>query len=648
MATESLRPHPVAARSTVLTVDDSEPGRYATSRMLAQAGFEVLEASTGEEAVAVARGRCPDLIVLDMNLPDIDGLEVCDRLRADPRTASIPVLHLTATYANGEHWAAALDRGANAYLTEPVEPAVLVATVRALLRARASEVEVRHAADRWQTTFDALPSALAYVDADGTILRCNRAMAELHRTSAEELMGAQATPPVPGGDAPPEGWPLARAREGLRREVSEIRQGERWLEVAVDPVARGGVFLGAVCTVTDVTERRRLLERERAARMEAEAANRLKDEFLATLSHELRTPLNAIVGWAAVLRGRSLDPEMRRAVDTIDRNARAQSQLIEDILDVSRIVTGKLVLSVEPVDMVTAVGAALETLRPSAEARQIRVDVRLDPSLPPVAGDAGRLQQVVWNLLSNSVKFTPAGGTVTVSADLRGAHVVLEVRDTGAGIAGDFLPHVFERFRQADASTTRAQRGLGLGLAIVRHVVELHGGSVEAESQGLGHGATFRVRLPAHRPERSARPAPPRAADPSPRPAVRLDGRRVLLVDDDADTLTLLATVLRESGAETLAEVSADGALESFLASPPDVLVTDIGLPGQDGFALLAAIRQLPAELGGDVPAIALTAYARPEDKQRALRSGFALHLAKPVDPAALLAAIAGVDGRAD
>jgi PAS domain S-box-containing protein len=766
----NARPTP-AVQATILNVDDSEAGRYTTTRMLTQAGFEVLEAGTGQEAVRLAGANTPDLIVLDVNLPDISGLEVCARLRADPRTASIPVLHLTATYANSEHWAAALDRGADAYLTEPVEPVVLVATVRALLRARGAEAEVRRAADRWQTTFDAIPHGLAYLDADGTILRGNRAMAQLHGLRPEELVGAAAAPPLPGASEAPADWPFERARRSLRREVSEVRAGERWMEVAVDPVARDGVFLGAVQTVTDITdrkaaqlqlqaavdrldsvlagitdayfafdsewrfldmnrvasetifrrparellgkpllelypafahsvfqneyqraresgrpvhfdahsaalgrwyevhayphagrldvylrditerkeagaEREQILERERAARLEAEAANRLKDEFLANLSHELRTPLNAIVGWSAVLRGQTHDPELRRAVDTIDRNARAQSQLIEDILDVSRIVTGKLQLDVEPVDVVTVVGAALESLRPSAEAKGIRVEVKLDPSLPPLLGDTRRLQQVMWNLLSNSVKFTPAGGTVTVSAAGEGKGLRVEVRDTGAGIAPEFLPHVFERFRQADSSTTRAHSGLGLGLAIVRHLVELHGGTVDAESAGAGRGATFRVWLPARRPEAAvaALSADVAGAAPAALPTtMTLDGRRVLVVDDDADTLSLLATILQASGALTLAAASADTALETFLAAPPDVLVTDIGLPGQDGYALLAAVRGLPDEAGGRVPAIALTAYARADDRQRALASGFQMHLAKPVDPAALVAAIAAV-----
>jgi PAS domain S-box-containing protein len=747
----------------ILHADDHDAVRYAVSRTLRHAGFEVVEAATGDEAVTLARARRPDLIVLDLNLPDISGFEVCARLRGDPETASIPVLHLTATYPTSEKWAAALEQGADAYLAEPVEPSVLVATVRALLRTRAAETEVRRAAERWQTTFDAIPHGIAYVDAGGTILRCNRAYAELHGLQPEELVGSRLRP-IPGALDPAQDWPFERARRTLEHEVSEVPVLDRWLEVAVDPVVRHGKFLGAVRTVTDITDRKRaegevraglqrldsilagitdayfaidrqwrflavnrvaadtifrrpaqeligqpvqdlypellgtvlesehrravgegkavhfeahstvlqrwyevhaypqpdrleiylrdisdrkraeaerdqLLERERAARLEAEAANRLKDEFLATLSHELRTPLNAIVGWAAVLRGMALDLELRRAVETIDRNARAQSQLIEDILDVSRIVTGKLQIAVAPVDLVAVLGAALDSLRPTAAAKQIRVEVDLDPALPPVAGDARRLQQVVWNLLTNSVKFTPSGGTVTVSAARVGPQVRLQIRDTGAGIAPEFLPHVFERFRQADASTTRAHTGLGLGLAIVRHLVELHGGTVEAESAGPGQGATFRVWLP-------ARPFPPAPAAGEPLAVaepVRLPGVRALVVDDDPDTLSLLVTVLRGSGAETFAAGTAAAALETFLAARPDVLVTDIGLPGQDGFSLLAAIRGLPADAGGEVPALALTAYARAEDRERALRSGFQLHLPKPVSPDALLAAIAGL-----
>ena len=758
------RPHRAGENPPlILHVDDNETARYAVSRTLKHAGFDVIEAANGEQAVALARERDPDLIVLDMHLPDITGLEVCARLRADPATATVPVLHLTATHPSSEKWVAALEQGADAYLAEPVEPTVIVATVRALLRTRAAEVEVRRAAERWQTTFDAIPSGLAYVDADGTLLRCNRAFAELHGLRPEELVGAL-LPPIPGAAEPREGWPFERARRSLRREVSEVQVNGRWLEVAVDPLVRQGLFLGAVRTVTDVTARKRaeanmqaavkrldailagitdayfaldsdwrflavnrvaaetiferpahellgriahelypeflgtvleaeyrravregrpvhfeahskvlqrwyevhaypqpdrleiylrdisdrkkaeaerdqLLERERAARLEAEAANRVKDEFLATLSHELRTPLNAIVGWAAVLRGMSVDPELRRAVETIDRNARAQSQLIEDILDVSRIVSGKLQLQVGPVDLVGVIGAALDSLRPSAEARQIAIEVHLDPGLPPLTGDSNRLQQVVWNLLSNSIKFTPAGGSVSVSLAAFGSQVRLEVRDTGAGIAPAFLPHVFERFRQADASTTRMHSGLGLGLAIVRHLVELHGGSVEAESDGEGRGATFRVWLPWRRTA-AALTARPADDAPSPAQVVDLTGVRVLAVDDDGDTLALLLTVLRGAGAEVVGADNATAALEAFLGRPADVLVTDIGLPGQDGFSLLAAIRALPAEAGGEVPALALTAYARAQDRERALRSGFQVHMPKPVSPEALLAAI--------
>jgi PAS domain S-box-containing protein len=754
-------------RPLILHVDDNATARYATGRTLAHAGFDVLEAGTGAQAVELGRSRTPDLIVLDMNLPDMSGMDVCARLRAYPETAWIPVLHLTATYPTSDKWVAALDQGADAYLAEPVEPSVLVATVRALLRARTAEAEVRRAAERWQTTFDAIAHGIAYVDADGSILRCNRAYADLYGLTPEQVVGAR-LPAWPEAPTPADGWPFERAQRSLQREFSELEVKGRWLEVAIDPVVRNGVFLGGVRTVTDITERKRataeaeaavqrldavlagitdayfafdhdwrllelnrvaeetlfqrpasallgqrlpdlypafpdthvaaeyrralaenhpvhfethsealqrwyevhaypqagrlavylrdisdrknaeaeralLLERERAARMDAEAANRLKDEFLATLSHELRTPLNAIVGWAAVLRGLAVEPELRRAVDTIDRNARAQSQLIEDILDVSRIVTGKLQLAVATVDVVSIVGAALESLRPSAEAKQIRVEVDLDPALPPLNGDAGRLQQVVWNLLSNSVKFTPAGGTVSISAAADAQRLRLEIRDTGKGIAPEFLPHVFERFRQADASTTRAHTGLGLGLAIVRHLVELHGGAVEAASAGEGKGATFRVWLPLRRTVPMPGPVPAVAPAADPQPPVSLAGVRVLAVDDDRDTLALLVTVLRGAGAEAYAASTATAAVETFLAARPQVLVTDIGLPGQDGFALLAAIRALPADAGGTVPALALTAYARSEDRERALRSGFHAHVAKPVRPDALLAAIAAL-----
>ncbi|HEU4405323.1 MAG TPA: ATP-binding protein [Polyangiaceae bacterium] len=382
-------------------------------------------------------------------------------------------------------------------------------------------------------------------------------------------------------------------------------------------------------------EREQWLARERAARAAAEEANRLKDEFLATLSHELRTPLNSILGWAdMLLEGGLGEASERRGLETIHRNARAQAKLIEDVLDVSRIIAGKLRLQARPCDLVEVVRAAVDALQPAADAKGVAVDVRLAPSAPGLTGDPDRLQQIVWNLLSNAIKFTPPGGRVEVRGASDGAWASLAVRDTGRGIAPDFLPHVFDRFRQQDGTATRAEGGLGLGLAIVRHLAEAHGGSVRAESEGEGRGATFTLRLPLGAPAPPPRPSSPRRADGD--GAAPLAGLRVLLVEDEPDSRLLLATVLERAGAVVRAEGSAREGLGALDAERFDVIVSDIGMPGEDGFAFLRTVRARAPERGGATPAAALTAYTRKEDRYHAAEAGFQAYLPKPFDSGAL------------
>jgi CheY-like chemotaxis protein len=381
-----------------------------------------------------------------------------------------------------------------------------------------------------------------------------------------------------------------------------------------------------------------LYEAERAAREAAESANRAKDEFLSVLSHELRTPLTPILGFTEMLRRRK---EVKRemldhALEAIDRSARVQARLVGDLLDVSRIVSGKLQIERQPVDLRQVIRAATDAVRAEAEARSIALVSDLDPAAAAVTGDPDRLQQVVWNLLSNAVKFTPQGGRVEERLARDGGQAVITVTDTGQGIPPEFLPHVFERFRQADGSSTRAHGGLGLGLAIVRHLVELHGGRVTAASEGAGKGATFTVHLPL------ASPAPvPRAADPVDGvESAALAGVRVLVVEDDADTRGLLRLALEGEGALVTASASSAEALAAFEAATPDVLLADIGMPDEDGYQLISRIRARSAEAGGRVPAVALTAYAAAEDRRRAMAAGFQRHLAKPVNPTALVAVL--------
>jgi signal transduction histidine kinase/CheY-like chemotaxis protein len=393
-------------------------------------------------------------------------------------------------------------------------------------------------------------------------------------------------------------------------------------------------------------------ERERAARTEAESANRVKDDFLATLSHELRSPLSAIVGWTGLLARDDLDPEeRRRGMEVIARNARVQTQLIEDLLDMSRITSGKMRLDVREVDLVATIGNALETVRPAAHARQQHIHQMLDPRAGPVRGDADRIQQILWNLLSNAVKFTPLGGRISVVLERGDSCAEIRVSDTGPGIAADRLPHLFDRFRQFDGSSPSRQRGLGLGLAIARQLAELHGGTLCAESEGEGRGATFRVKLPLASDEVAADGG---AGEPSAVSSIRtpdvetaamLNGLRVLVVDDEAEARELIGVILRHAGAEVDTAASTSEALELLASRHPAVLVSDIGMP-ESGYALLRRVRQLPAEEGGDTPALALTAFARADDRRLALLSGFQSHLAKPVEPTDLVLSVASLARR--
>ena len=423
--------------------------------------------------------------------------------------------------------------------------------------------------------------------------------------------------------------------------------------------------VGVIIQVTDVTEmaifRRQVTAmneqllisgtRQHELTETAERANHLKDDFLATLSHELRTPLTAIVGWSEMLGNPKLDPVTSlRAIEVIRRNARMQVQMVDDLLDISRIITGKLRLGVQPVDLGTIIIAAVDGLRPAAEAKEIRLQLQLDSPAGGVSGDPDRLQQVAWNLVSNAIKFTPRGGRVLVRLVRVESHVEVTVSDTGKGIAAEFLPHVFDRFRQADATTTRAFGGLGLGLSIVRQLVELHGGTVRVDSEGEGHGSTFTVSLPLMAVRSAVSDTgsaqgqefkPPQLDCPP-----ELNGLRVLVVDDEAETCELLQFILEGCGARVKTASSAAAALEAVAEEAFDVLISDIGMPDEDGYSLIAKVRALGKERGGKVPAAALTAYAGEEDRIRVLQSGFQIHVPKPISPSELVAVVANLAGR--
>jgi PAS domain S-box-containing protein len=489
----------------------------------------------------------------------------------------------------------------------------------------------------------------------------------LYGYTAEEAIGQTISILVP-----PE---LFKAEKGI---LESLRRGEHVkhfesvrrrkdgsafaISLTVSPIKNAqGEIIGASRIARDITERlraeeaiRAAYEQETAARAESEQANRLKDEFLATVSHELRSPLNSILGWSKMLSGKRLnEEEATRALEVIYNSARAQNHLISDLLDVSRIITGKSRMDVMMVDLIPIIEAAMDIARPAAEAKRISLVPSLDPAAGLVSGDADRLQQVVWNLLSNAVKFTPPGGEVVVRLKREGASVTITVIDTGVGIEPEFLPFVFDRFRQYESATTRSHGGLGLGLAIVRHLVELHGGTVSAASHGRGQGATFVVTLPlaADRGEASEPDSDhlEKTGEISQSRAPSLDllrDLRVLLVDDEPDARELLSLILQSYEAEVNACASAAEALQALDEWRPDVMVADIAMPVEDGYELMRKVRAREPERGGLIPALALTAYARAADARRAIKAGYRAHISKPVEPVELATAVANLAGR--
>ena len=617
----------------VVNVDDYEAARYARTKVLRQAGFRVAEASGADEALRLIADEPPAVAIIDVQLPDMNGSELCRRIKADPRTAGVIVVNTSAAFRRDSDYVHGLDQGADAYLVEPVDPDVLVATLRALLRTRRAEEAVRLAEREWRLTFEAISDGACFVDGDGVIRRCNARFATL--LGGGDWVGRpirETLEPLLGGDAPDlEG---ALASDSWEREVEA---GERCLRLVMTRVpSEAGGPAGTVWIVIDVSERKRveeisaaMLALEQRARADAETANHAKDEFLAVLSHELRTPLTSMLGWLRMLRMRRLDAAgIERAYDVLERSTRLQAQIVEDLLDVSRVISGKMVLALSPVALGSVIDAAIDSLRAAAASKKLSITTEIDPTARLVA-DAGRLQQVFVNLVSNAVKFTAPGGRISIRASSDARSVVVSVTDTGRGIAPDILPYVFEPFRQAEGAHRRVHTGLGLGLAIVRHLVELHGGSVAVWSEGHDRGSTFTVTLPADIEPNlvtvdAGEGRDARGAD--------LHGLRVLVVEDERDTREVLDLLLRESGAEVMAVPDAATALRAVQSRPPDVLISDIGMPEVDGYDLIRQIRSLGPEAGGRTPAIALTAFAHGSDHREALRAGYDRHLAKPVD----------------
>jgi PAS domain S-box-containing protein len=538
------------------------------------------------------------------------------------------------------------------------------------ITARKQAEEAAHTAYR-QLSFHVESSPLAVVewDSDFRVSRWSESAERLFGWKADEVIGKHVNEWrfVFADDVDAVALVTNRQREGVevqgvQRNRNYTRDGSilfcEWYNSVLSDDR--GKFVSVLSLVLDVTarqsaeeERAASLLRERDARRHAEEADRLKDEFLATLSHELRTPLTSILGWASMIRNGEVEgSNVARAIETIERNARSQARLIDDLLDVSRIITGNLRLDLHPLNLAPIVHAALDALRPTADVKGIRLQTQFEPEECLVKGDSNRLRQVIWNLLSNAIKFTQRGGSVNIDLNCVESTARLRVLDTGDGIAAEFLPYVFDRFRQAEGSISRKQGGLGLGLAVARHLVELHGGTIGAESEGLGRGSAFTVDLPLAQERRDPARAEERKLEVERRRSrsgvIRLDGLHVLLVEDDDDSRKLVGTMLKRYGARVSSTKSVKEALSVFDGELPDVLISDIGMPDEDGYQLIRKLRARPPEQGGLIPAIALTGYASRKDRERALAAGYHQHMAKPIEQADLMTAIAALVGRGD
>lgn len=645
----------------ILVVDDDEAKRYGIVRLLRSQGFSITEAGSGREALERAQER-PDLVVLDVRLPDMNGFDVCRRLKQDRLTSGILVLHMSATLVDSQHRAEGLDAGADGYLTDAAHPSEFLATVRALLRARNAERALRESERRFELLVRSVSDhAIFTCDEQTRIVSWNEGVERVLGYPADRFVNRTYASVFASRPEFANDLDVARRDGQLEYERwVHHEDGSRFYAAGsvTAIIGDGGEIAGFVSVVRDATERRQfederaeLLAAEHEARAHAERLNRLKDEFLATLSHELRTPLSAILGWTQLMQADRLSAEeMREGIGVIDRNAQAQAQLIEDLLDVTRIISGKLRLTLERVDLAVAINGAIESIRTAADARRIRIDVDSAADAGAISADPTRLQQILWNLLSNAVKFTPENGDIKIQARRLENHIEITVTDNGQGIEPQFLPYVFDRFRQADGSTTRSKGGLGLGLAIVRHLTELHGGTIEAQSAGKGYGATFRLRLPLaspvlapNAPSETVLPAGPSRGDGE---TPDLAGRTVLVVEDDPDGRALICKLLSRCGAKVQAAENAAQGKELFQAARPDLLISDIGMPNEDGYSFIRRIREVEAGSTQPVPAIALTAYAQSDDRRRALRAGFQMHLPKPVVPAELLAAVGSLCAR--
>ncbi|WP_392478909.1 response regulator [Nostoc sp. C110] len=663
----------------ILLVDDKLENLLALEAILEKLGENLVRATSGEEALRCLLHQDFAVILLDVQMPGMDGFETATLIRNRGRSRHTPIIFLTAFSTSDQMLFKGYALGAVDYLLKPLDPNILTSKVTVFVelfkkteavkqqaaQLVAMNAELRQSEERLRSLSTCSPVGIFEIDTEGGCRYTNpryqiicglKAVESLEKSWLESVHPEDRERAVASWSAY-----IYEGRDYSEEFRFQTAQGIiRWVQVRSSPMLSGqGELLGYVGTLEDITERKQAEEvraqviREQTARQEAEAANRMKDEFLAVLSHELRTPLTSMLGWSKILRSKKLDDKATsRALEAIERNAISQMQLIEDILDVSRIIRGQLRLNVSAVNLISVMEAALEAVRPLAEPKEIQLNTVLDTSVGSVYGDPARLQQIVWNLLTNAIKFTPKGGRVEVNLSIvcgeeqqiTQKYAQIQVIDTGIGISSEFLPKVFERFRQADSTTTRSHNGLGLGLAIVRHLVELHKGTIFAQSPGSGQGATFTVRLPLLQDNRGNRENREATEEISSSVAsTPLAGLKVLVVDDEADTRNLLSFMFEEYGAIATAVASVDEALAVLEQAKADILISDIGMSEQDGYTLIRKLRSLEPEKGGCMPAIALTAYTREEDRLEALSAGFQQYLSKPIDPTKLIAMVASV-----
>ena len=657
-------------RVNVLLVDDRPENLVALEAILNSPSYNLVQANSGAEALRCLLNEDFAVILLDVQMPGMDGFETATLIRSRDRSRATPIIFITAFSSNDTHVFKGYSLGAVDYLFKPLEPEILTSKVQVFVELFQKTVEVKQQAtqlaavnselskseERFRTLCACSPLGIYLADVEGRCTYINpRCQAICGLTLEESLAEVWQREVHPEDrDRVVADW-LAWINES-QEYSNEFRlagsENVRWVHVQSSPMFSDlGKLIGHVGTVRDVTDRKQAEEersrliREQVARQEAERANQMKDEFLAILSHELRTPLNAILGWSRLLRSKTFDRDtIEKALETIERNAKSQAQLIEDILDVSRILRGKLNLNKHPIRLESAIKLAIDSLQPLTEEKSIVIELTCSPNVGEVIGDPDRLQQIVWNLLSNAIKFSPQEGKVQVRLESVGEEAQIEIIDSGIGIAPDFLPYVFDRFRQADSSTTRSYGGLGLGLAIVRHLVELHGGKVQAENNP-GEGAKFTVALPVAQKNTEGAGDAWSPLNDATEVLPTLANLQLLVVDDDDDTREFLIALLEDEGAMVRSAASVAGALAALESYWPDLLLSDIGMPEADGYELIRRVREMEALRGGKMPAIALTAYAREEERQQALEAGFQMHLSKPVDINNLIAAIANLTG---